>query len=247
MGWARAGVLVFMSVVWLHAGWVIDEVTRYAGGEEFRQRLFIQEGRLKSENNDETIIIDLVKENVYFIYDREKRYFGGRLNDVIAELRRSAMTEMNEEENVLENPTGPLDMAILLEISKTGEKVTLAGFKGEKYQVVVDGELKEELFISSALPIHKEIDPRKLTEVMLRLGGVSAPSSKEFFELQDGYLALLAKGYPIRAIEYDPSGEIILTEVEQIEKRKIAASEFLPPEHYMRIKPDELYGRDDAF
>lgn len=245
MSWPRIGVLVLLSVVWVHAGWVIDEVTRYAGGEEFRQRLYVQEGRFKSENSDETLIIDLEKESVYFLYDGEKRYFGGRLNDVIAELRRSAMTEMNEEENVLDNPTGPLDADVSLEIVKTGESVTLAGFKGEKYQVVVDGELKEELFLSAALPLHKELDPRKLAEVMLRLGGVSAPSSKEFFELNERYLELMTKGYPIRSVEYDPSGEVILTEIEKVEKKKIAPSEFLPPKGYERISPTELYRRGE--
>lgn len=245
MVWVRAGVLCLLSAAWLQAGWVIDEVTRYAGGEEFRQRLYIQEGRFKSENNDETVIVDLVKENVYFVYDHEKRYFGGRLSDVVAELRRSTMTEMNEEENLLDNPTGPLDAGVVLEVSKTGETLTLAGYKSEKYQVVVDGELKEELFISGALPVHKELDPLKLAEVMLRLGGVSTPSSKEFFQMAEGYNDLMKKGYPIRSIEYDPSGEVILNEIEKVEKRNIPASEFAPPKGYERINPADLYQRGD--
>lgn len=237
---------VLLSAVWLHAGWVIDEVTRYAGGEEFRQRLYIQEGRFKSESADETLIVDLAKETVYFVYDGEKRYFGGKLTDVIAELRKSTMTEMNEEENVLDNPTGPLDEGVSLEVSKIGESLTLAGLKGEKYQVVVDGELKEELFISAALPVNKEIDPRKLSEVMLRLGGVTSPSSKEFFQLADEYVALIKKGYPIRSIEYDPTGEVILTEIEKVEKQNVPAAEFAPPKGYERISAGQIYQRGNA-
>ncbi|MDR1912333.1 MAG: DUF4412 domain-containing protein [Helicobacteraceae bacterium] len=223
----------------LDAGWAIDEVTTYAGGDKFYSRIAMDSGRYKNQTAGETLIIDLKKETVYFLNDKEKRYFGGKLNDVIADLRKNAMSEMNEEEDLF--PAAEETEEKPVEIKRVKESFSVGGFTGEKYQILENGELKKELFIARTLTANSEIDPKKLSEIMLWLNGTSAPSSKTRVELSDEYVKLMKQGYPIRTVEYDPGGGLILTTVIKAEKKTIAPEEFALPKDYAKIDSSEIY------
>ncbi|GHV59120.1 hypothetical protein FACS1894103_1880 [Campylobacterota bacterium] len=225
----------------LCAGWVIDEVTRYAGGDEFRSQIFIDRNRYKSQNEDETLIIDMAKDTIYFVYDRDKRYFGGKRAAVFRELRSNLRSEMAEDD-AAQNPNDTIGDEAIIQILKTGEALKQAGFEGEKYQIVMDGELRKEIFVARTLTANSEIDPLKLSKTMLRLSG-SDDESVQFVEVSSGYVELMKQGYPIRTIEYDPSGGLILTDVIKAEKRTFKADEFLPPKEYKQMKADEIYRR----
>jgi hypothetical protein len=238
----RFGVLFlpFIFALSLEAGWTINEVTRYAGGEQFRSAITIDADRYKSQNGEETLIIDLKKETVYFVYDKEKRYFGGRVSDVVAELRKNAPSEMNEEENVF-SAEGDEEEEKTVEIRRLKEQYVTGGFTGDKYQVLVDGELRKELFIAPKLTANAEIDPKKLSEIMLWLGGTIAPSAKTHVELSDEYIKLMKQGYPIRTVEYDPGGGLILTTVVKAERKTVSPEEFALPKDYVQMSSREIY------
>jgi hypothetical protein len=236
--------LIFAALATLsaEAGWVIEEVTQFAGGDRFYSQSFIDKNRYKSRNNGETIIIDLNKATIYFIYEAEQSYYGGELNKVISELRPQTMSEMSGEMDT--DPIGdisdPLAAPGKIEVVKTGEKIKRAGFEGEQYRVIVDGELRKEMVIAPKLAVGKEIDSKKLNEVMLHLSGINAPNPRKFIELSDEYNDLIKQGYPIRVLEYDPGGELILTQVIKADNRLLSAEEFLPPKSFKRITSREM-------
>lgn len=223
----------------LCAGWVIEEVTRYDSGDEFRSQIFIDRNRYKSQNEDETLIIDMAKETIFFVYDRDKRYFGGKNAQVFKELSNTLRSEMSETDAAQNDTNGD---ELTTQVIKTAEVLQQAGFEGEKYQIVVDGELRKEIFVARALAANGEIDPLKLTKTVLRLSGFDAQTARSV-ETSSDYVALMKQGYPIRTIEYDPNGGLILTDVIKVEKRVISPDEFLPPKGYEQMSADELYRR----
>ncbi|MDR2904761.1 MAG: DUF4412 domain-containing protein [Helicobacteraceae bacterium] len=236
----------FLIAPAVFAGWLIEEAVTYEGGERFTSRVAIDGGRYASTSGDEKLIINFKTNTVYFVYEKSQQYFGGTIEQVANELRGSMiMTEMHEEQDIFAPTEAGLasgtDAAIFVEASKTGEKFTAAGFAGEKYQILVDGELKKEIFLAPTLTANKEIDARKLARVMLILSGASNPTGAKFLEMNDKYVELMKIGYPIRTLEYDPSGGLVLTSVVKAEQKALPDSEFTPPKEYKKAKSADIY------
>ncbi|MDR0665596.1 MAG: DUF4412 domain-containing protein [Helicobacteraceae bacterium] len=225
----------------LNAGWVIEEATSYGVGEKSFNRITIDSQHYKSQNRGEALIIDLEKETVYFVRDSDKSYFGGRVDDVVAQLRKSAMSEMNEEENLFEEESGGVEEDKAIEIKKLAGRIESSGFIGERYQIFVNGEFKKEMFIAPKLTANNEIDLKKLNEIMLWLSGSFTPGAKKYIELDDKYISLIKQGYPIRTAEHDPSGGLILTIVVKAEQKSVARDEFALPKDYARVSSEDFY------
>ncbi|GHS88182.1 hypothetical protein FACS189487_05880 [Campylobacterota bacterium] len=235
--------LPFVFAIAINAGWIIDEVARYEGGEQFESRITIDAGRYTSKSEDEKLIIDLNNDTVYFVYDNIRQYFGGRLSDVVEEMRGTLMTEMSENDEMSDPHFADQGSAIAVEVKRLGDKYSAESFTGEKYQIIVDGELKKEVYIAPALTANREIDPKKLSRTMLMLAGAGNPTAARYVEMSDEYIKLMSKGYPIRTIEYDPGGGMVLTTIVKVEKKAITDSEFAPPKGYAKVKSSDIYKR----
>jgi hypothetical protein len=219
----------------LNGGWAINEITRYAGSEEFKSEIFIDKGRYKSKSGDETMIIDMNGRKIYFMYESKKRYWGGKAEAVIGDIFKNSVTEMSGDAEVGHTS---INEKSIIEIVKTGENITIDGFEGIGYQVLVDGELKKEIYIAPKLTANGEIDPKDLSTIMLLLSGVEVASAGVIAEISDEYINLMRQGYPIRTIEYDPSGDPILTEVVKARQRNFSLDEFSPPKNFINTKKE---------
>ncbi|MDR2153109.1 MAG: DUF4412 domain-containing protein [Helicobacteraceae bacterium] len=224
----------------LEGGWIIEETTNYAVGEKSHSRITIDSQRYKQQTKGETLIIDLKQETVYFVRDSDKSYFGGRIDEVAAELRKNAMSEMNEEDNIF-GAAGAVEEDKTILIKKLKERFVASGFSGEKYLILANGEPKKELFIAPKLTAYNEIDPKKLNEIMLWLSGSFATSDQTRIELSDEYIGLIKQGYPIKTIERDPGGGLIQTAVVKAEQKSVASEEFALPKGYAKTNSEEFY------
>ncbi|GHV00957.1 hypothetical protein AGMMS49521_0080 [Campylobacterota bacterium] len=236
----RFSAMLFLTCAASHAGWAIEETTKYAGGDIFVSRASIDSNRYKTQSNGEALIINLKNGTIYFVHDRKKSYYGGSLTTVINALNGAKMSEMSGEDILAD--THPLidENEPAVTVIKTGEKLNQAGFNAEKYQVLSSGELRKELFLAQKITVNSEIDSRALAEVMLHLSGVNNPNPQKFIELSDEYVNLLKNGYPIRTLEYDPSGDLILTEVTAAAKQTFTNDDFLPPKEYKKLTTAEF-------
>ncbi|MDR3162822.1 MAG: hypothetical protein LBT81_03055 [Helicobacteraceae bacterium] len=231
----RSILPLLLSAVALNGGWAINEITRYAGSEEFKSEIFIDKGRYKSKSGDETMIIDMNGRKIYFMYESKKRYWGGKAEAVIGDIFKNSVTEMSGDAEVGHTS---INEKSIIEIVKTGENITIDGFEGIGYQVLVDGELKKEIYIAPKLTANGEIDPKDLSTIMLLLSGVEVASAGVIAEISDEYINLMRQGYPIRTIEYDPSGDPILTEVVKARQRNFSLDEFSPPKNFINTKKE---------
>jgi hypothetical protein len=147
------------------------------------------------------------------------------------------MKQLNEE---AEKPTPEEEIEV--EVKRTSEQATIAGHSARKYQVWVDGELKEELWVCAEIdPQGDETDRHKVeqfTKAMTALGKEdSYESSPEYMKIA----TYMEQGYVLRSVTYDEQGtRKRVGETTRVENRDIPASEFNVPEGYKRLSTAEF-------
>lgn len=229
-------IVIFLSVMvaFLQADYIIAETTKYSDGGVFESRSYYKQGYFKTVGDSETMIVDIAKDSVWFLYDDRKLYFGGKIDSVIDSIKSSFQTEMegNDLEDQMPLPEDEKEVVI----KQVGKGIKIGKFKTDKYQVLVAEELKEEVFIDSS--IKPKIDRKTVVDFMRKL----EVDREQEYELDENYLDLMKKGYPIRTILY--GDDVVITEVKSIEKKSLALEEFLPPTEYKKVTPQEIFHID---
>ena len=237
----------------IFAGWVGEQVTTDSEGKETTEINYMQQNKVKTVGAEEIIIIDLEKNLFYMISPEHKVYWSG-----IPEQMRKEMEETQKkmEEAYLQKLTpeqqeqykkykesteketkeAAKEKKIKLEVKKTSETTTIAGYPTRKYQVWVNGELKEEKWISTKIKIIDEIDLEKLEKFQKAMSGLEA---EESYGSSPDYMHLMEIGAEMKTIVYYEGGSTI-TETKKIEKKQIPDSEFKVPKGYRKLSLFEL-------
>lgn len=240
------------------AGWVIEEVSGYPEEEEIRETTYFQKNRIKIVESEQTmmiVIVDLEKGVLYFLNSDREIYWSGTpeefqegikeavklqvekmLKEMPPEQREAYEQFMEGMEEETKEPTA--EKKLKVEVRKTSEMATVVGYSTQKYQVWVDGELKEELWISTEINLKDEIDLKKFVQF---IKAASGPGEEELYESSPEYMGLMKQGYPLRSIEYDQGEEQTVTEVVKVEKRQIPDSEFEVPKSYRKVSIGEMW------
>ncbi|MEW6375583.1 MAG: DUF4412 domain-containing protein [Thermodesulfobacteriota bacterium] len=129
--------------------------------------------------------------------------------------------------------TTPRERKII--VRRAGETATINGFRTEKIEILADGELIEENWVT------RDVDLKEMEEVMEK---EARGFSKEFrLEMKEGreiYEKLKPYGFPILIKDYTMTyglGPIDRMEVKRIEQKDLKDEVFLPPAGYQRIVP----------
>lgn len=237
------------------AGWVIEEVSGYPEEEETRETIYFQKNRIKIVDSEQIMIFDLEKGMLYFLNPDREIYWSGtpeEFQEAMKEAMKLAMEKMLEEmapeqreayEQFMEGMEEETKEAtpekkIKVEVKKTSEKATVAGYSTQKYQVWVDGELKEELWISTEIDLKDEIDLKKFAQFIEALSGAG---EEESYESSPEYMGLMKQGYPLRSIDYTFGEKGAVREATKVEKRQIPDSEFEVPKSYRKVSIGEMW------
>jgi hypothetical protein len=222
------GLLMVFMAQDLKAGMVVEQVMKDREGKISRVVLYVSAERLRTD--DEGIglstIADFKGDRMVMVDHASKQYvevkFSQWEKDVSAGLKRSVPPLSPRQRNIA--------------VKKTGETAVINGFKTEKVQIEVDGEVIEENWVT------RDIDMREFEKVMDR---ASQSFSKEFrSEMKEGreiQEKLRPYGFPVRIRDFAASyglGGIDVLEVKKIEQRELKAEVFSPPEGYKRIIPE---------
>jgi len=236
------------------AGWMVESVNRDTNGEETTEILYVQKNKMKSVGPEMIMITDLDKNLLYIVNPKPefKIYWSGtpeemrkEIEEMTKQMEEAYLKNMSPEqreqykqykESMKEKPKEPPTKK-KFEVKKTSEKAIVAGYPTRKYQVWVNGELKEELWISSKIKIKDEIDLNKLEKFKEAMSG---PEEEESYESSPEYMALMEQGIPLKSINYSNQGNSV-NEVKKVEKRKIPDSEFKVPKGYKKISLLELH------
>lgn len=194
-----------------------------------------------------TVIVDLKNGDGWLIDNASKRFAGGRLSE-LSEI-------MKKIEGALGSDTGPGDpagrkapaesarpLATVVKDFGAGERIL--GFETRHVQVLVEGELLEELWLAPKIQIAGEVDLVAFRDAMQKMLGGGAGLGQGYEE-SDSYRNLRAGGYPLRQVLYFV-GEKSTLEVTSVTVKDFPASDFDIPKGFTKIGYAELLlGGDD--
>ena len=115
-----------------------------------------------------------------------------------------------------------------LEVKNTSETEIIAGHEATKYDVVVDGTLKDEIWIAEDVEINKEYDQDKYHQMVeMRAGGGG-------YQTSPAYRELFMHGYPLKMVHHGSRGTET-TIATKVTKADIPESQFKVPDGYIEM------------
>lgn len=260
------GVALVLTASPAFAGWVVEEVSGTRESGEEVTVLYVEGNRIKIVGSD-IMIFDVNKNRFAFLLPEQKIYTSGSPEDLAKQTQMASeqMEQMRkmQEQYLQQLPPDQREMVrkqmqsmmqpetsrgteIALEIKETSEKAEVAGYSARKYQVIVNGDLAEELWISDQIDVAGEIDLDKLYNLMDSMRG---PMAEQSYESSPEYRGLMKKGLRLKSVDYTVEyagahGE--LTEVRKAEKKAIPDSEFQIPEGYREVQFREFMNAQAA-
>jgi hypothetical protein len=243
------------------AGWVIkSRNTEIYGdgatemyGDGGAETTWIQNNKMKSTGLGETTIINLSDGTITMIDEQDKTYWQVAIKDARDAFRQAsqsfisealkkvpeAQREMyrslfSEMEKMYDDIDPDKISRVDIKVEKTGRSEQIAGYKAYEYHIFVNGSLVEQLWLTTDLDVSKDLNRKKMMEVMQELYQMG--DDEMLYQFTDDYLDLLAKGYEMRSV--DSGGE--QTEVIGVEQKQLDASVFEVPAGYRKITIEEM-------
>ena len=129
-----------------------------------------------------------------------------------------------------------------LEVRRTGQRVTIAGYAAERHDVLADGAPESEIWVAGAIDAWREVDLQKLERFGAEMAKVMPGCGRgpARFPGSDPTWRLAGEGYPVRMVHHGAGGAT--TEVTKAERRSIPAAEFQPPAGFARRPFQEFMG-----
>jgi hypothetical protein len=136
-----------------------------------------------------------------------------------------------------------------VEVRPTGQTARIAGYSAARFDILEDGKLAQELWVSKELTAWREMDAKKmerftqeLVKAMQALPGCGRDRGRgPGADLSGRAWKLAGEGYPVRIVDHAiPDGTIV--EVVKAESRAVPAAEFQPPAGFKRQSFKEMMG-----
>lgn len=236
------------------AGMVVTSVSKQGASME-EEVAYVENNRMIVKSRDSFFMMDAGK-NVCYLGDAKRKAYwrgapeelGGGGQQMMKEEMEKAMAGMSpEEKESFKQMMGKMmgmgkdpGKKPKVEVKKAGEKEKIAGYNAVKYQILVDGELKEEQWLSEELSLAAEIDMEKMLEMSKAMTKMTSGGGVTYKE-DPAYLALMTKGLAMRTKTYAGGGAFV-TEVVKVEKKKLGDSPFQVPEGYKEVSLREFLG-----
>ncbi|PLX14667.1 MAG: hypothetical protein C0597_09700, partial [Marinilabiliales bacterium] len=245
-----------------NAGWVITQQS-YDSDEGVStaliETIYLQDNIMKVVQPEMVTMFNLNNQTITIISPVKKVYWTGQVADYKKEIK-DAMQEAMEEQlknareeqkemirkmykGMMESIDNPSKFAgeepedYDLQIEKTGDKERIAGRMAHKYSISVNGAIKEEAWLSESDRPHEEFDIGKFYDVFGDF--TSQASTSAFYQNHENYIEFAKKGFPLKSINYYGGYESI-SEVTNLEKENMDASEFNPPADFKKVSLVEI-------
>jgi len=244
------------------AGWVITQRT-YDSDEGPQtasiETVYLQDNVMKVVNSEVITVFDLNKEMITLINPERKVFWTGNIstfkNDMkagiklvmdeklkeIAPEQREMMKKMFEGMiAAVDDPSKATENKpknYTLEINRTKENARIAGYSAVKYRVIVNGELKEEAWLSESSRAHDEFDINKFYNLFKDF--TAQAGTTEFYQTNEKYLEFSRLGFPLKSVNYYGGYETI-SEVTKLEKQKLETDIFTIPADCKKVSLIEI-------
>jgi hypothetical protein len=188
-----------------------------------------------------TVIVDVKNGEGWLVDSASKRYAGGKI-DNLADILRRVEASLDHDEKPGDaagaaketEPARPL--AVVVKDLGPGER--LQGYDTHRFQVLVEGEVLEELWLAPKIQVGSEIDVVAFSVAMQKMLGGGAGLNQGYEETET-YRNLRAGGYPLRQILFFV-GEKSTLEVTSVTVKEFPAADFAVPKGYTKVGYAEL-------
>jgi hypothetical protein len=218
---------------------------------------FYSEGKIKKAAPDDPTwsTVGLADQSLVIVHNDRRVYAQGTVDDYCRAMEtflRSVMAEMSPEERdlmdeLMDEGDYSGDQRPQLIIGRAADAGPVAGLATEKYLVLVDGKLYEELWLAPAAPIMQELDSaairnveRKMTTCMENITEIVTGNWLRQPEQDAAYQKLLQKGWLMRRISYSDGMPLTEMLVTGLEEPAIPTVELDPPQDFLQISFEEL-------
>jgi hypothetical protein len=131
-----------------------------------------------------------------------------------------------------------------VEMKKTGQQATVAGYPAVRYDVLIDGKPDSELWLAKGIAAWRELDPQKLEKFAAEMAKLAPRCGRAHgrFGLRgdDPAWKLTNEGYPVRTV-HQSDGRVTV-EVVKAETRTVPATEFQPPAGFTKKTLRDMMG-----
>lgn len=251
------------------AGWVIEAAIEEGGWEQ----VALQANRIKTTEFGkdgkpvEATIMDLNAQTITHVDYKERHYYTTTVQELVQMMQKAqqmaseAMKQWQEElkgkspeerkmmeqmmQQMMPGPTSKACQEPHIEVRKTSQQATIAGYPTVRYDVLADGKLESELWIAKGITAWQELDSKKLERFSAEMTKAAAcgPAKGEGFGADPSW-KLANEGYPVREVAVDQKGRRGVTkEVVEVERRTIPTAEFQPPSDFTRKTLQEMMGQ----
>jgi hypothetical protein len=227
------GAIGWADQAW--AGWVIEQVLKGDGGGA-RQQVVLQANRIKTLTLGEggkpvwAFILDLGAETMAQVNYARRSYAAAPIREVVQSLEEAE--DATPQSRSMKDRECPQPR---IEVRKTDQRATIAGYPAVRYEILSDAKLHTELWLTKEISAWQEVDIQKLAwfGAQMAKGAPCSPSLEGRGLLgTDPSWNLADQGFPVRVVNRTGRGGT--TEVVKAERREVPSSEFLPPEGFMK-------------
>ncbi|MEJ2041177.1 MAG: DUF4412 domain-containing protein [Desulfosarcinaceae bacterium] len=234
-------LVVFAAVLYMvlpaDAGWILHE--------QDGEKIFISNGKLKGTSEEVNWIFNGPENEMIFMRADQKIYWRGTADDYCAgsaSMMEQMLKAVPEEQRKLMKEMmgkGNQSSGHKVTIEKDGKGGRIAGFNTVKYLVKVDGELSEEVWLTTDAAILKEYKP--LVPMIQKFHGCLGNSAMGFtLENSAEYQKLWEAGFQLKSVKHEYGNREVDTDVVKIEKANIPAKEFQIPAGYQQRSYSEI-------
>ncbi len=130
---------------------------------------------------------------------------------------------------------------IVISIKNSGVSENISGYKASKYEVFHNDKLNEELWLTNDLNIQKELDLKKMSNLMTEFKKVNKRLGDDTVVNEDAFINLFANGgFPLKTVDRSFGETVYIEEVVDIRKEDIPADNFKLPSGYKEKSVNEL-------
>ncbi len=194
-------------------------------------------------------VFDTEQDRITLIDDQDRTYTQGNAEEycsALAEVTDERLQAMSpEERQMMDQIMGILNGTPReqpqIDITEAGPGEAIAGLPTRKYQVLVDGNLQEEIWLAPDPALLEGVDIEAISRYGQKISaciGKALRMDGGMMHLEDSpeYGRLIRQGWVMRSIRNDPlAGSEVVTEVERLERRQIPEEEFQAPADYDQL------------
>jgi hypothetical protein len=239
------------------AGWVIEEVTvatkpKGDAGPAEPATMRLSQGRVRMAQPATITVQDCVKGRFTIVVPDRNTYWTGTVDDYVAESMQpdpntpGDPATADKAKKPAPNTPAKIDESKLpkIVVRKTEEKATIAGYEAVKYVIESNGKRFQEVWLTTAVKINDDLDPKRYLAFQSKMSGVMRGASADQFRAlyrSPDYAALLASGLPLKTTTYHLAGSYT-QEVRSVTRADVPDSDFAVPAGMEKAPLAQLFG-----